>query len=148
MNKLLFYYSLSGNGDLVASYLSEKGYELRKIETVKNKPKKNFFNIFILGFKAGLRKCAKLKEYNKSIVSYDEIVIASPVWNSNFSTPINTILKEVDFLNKKVTFVLFSGSGEAKGAVKRIYKEFPASNTIVLKEPIENKKELEKLGEL
>ena len=36
MNKLLFYYSLSGNGDLVASYLSEKGYEIRKTRSKKN----------------------------------------------------------------------------------------------------------------
>ena len=38
MNKLLIYYSNSGNGDLVAARLAEQGFALRKVTPKKPMP--------------------------------------------------------------------------------------------------------------
>lgn len=42
MKKIFIYYSLTGNGDEVANYLKNKGYDTRKIEVEKPLPN-NFF---------------------------------------------------------------------------------------------------------
>ena len=42
MKKLFIYYSNTGNGDVVANYLAENGYDIRKITPKKNLPKAFF----------------------------------------------------------------------------------------------------------
>ena len=42
MKKLFIFYSYTGRGDIVAQKMQEKGYEVRKVETVKNLPKSFF----------------------------------------------------------------------------------------------------------
>ena len=146
MKKLFIFFSNSGNGDLVKDKL--EGFEIRKVEIKKPLPKSFFWLVFSGGFSAGMRVKRKLKEFDNDIGDYDEVVIGSPIWNGRFSTPINTVLQEVDLTRKAVKFVLWSGSGEAKGAVKRINKEYPGSTIIILKEPKKYNEELDKLKEL
>ena len=147
MAKLFLYYSLSGNGDIVAKMLKNKWYELRKVETKKGF-KNNFWGIFSGGFLAGIGAKAKLLNYDNDISKYDEIVIGSPIWNSKFACPTNTVLATTDFSDKKITFILYSGSGTAKKAVKRINKNYPNANAIILKEPKSHADELRKIEEL
>lgn len=45
MKKLFIYYSLTGNGDNVANYLKENGWEIRKVEPKKNKEELTKLNI-------------------------------------------------------------------------------------------------------
>ena len=116
MKKLFIYYSYTGNGEVVKQKMQEKGYDIRKVETLKNLPKSFFFAMMAGGFQAGIKKKAKLKEFDFDISEYDEIVIGSPIWNGRFSSPINTVLSQLDLSNKKVTFVFYSGSGEGKKA--------------------------------
>ena len=71
MAKLFIYFSISGNGDVVAEKLKNADYEIRKIET-KKKFKNNFFGIFKGGFLAGLNKKVKLLNYNNDLSNYDE----------------------------------------------------------------------------
>ena len=113
MKSLFIYYSLSGNGDLIASYLKEKDFEIRKIESLKKMPKKFFFRVLAGGFRAGLKIKDKLQEYDKNIDCFDKIYIGSPVWNGLFACPINRVLNDLDLNNKDVTLVLYSGSGSA-----------------------------------
>lgn len=148
MSKLFIYYSLSGNGDAVAACLKEKGYEIRKAEPSKKPPKKFFFQILQCGFNAGRRYCEPLKDYNADISAYDSVVIGSPVWNGRLSCPINTVLKDTDLHGKQVTFVLYSGSGEAKKAEEQIRAVLPDAAIIHLKEPKKNPETLGRLSEL
>ena len=145
MKKLLIYYSLSGNGDLVAEQYKEQGYDIRKVETVKGLPKVFFFAMLSGGFQAGINKKAKLKEFDYDISTYDEVVIGSPIWNGRFAPAINTILANLKINNQKLSFVFYAGSGEGKKALKRLQKEYPHSSYVFLKQPKQYIEELNKL---
>ena len=148
MKKLFLYYTLSGNGDSVAAYLKEKGYEIQKVEPSKTPPKKFFFQLLQCGFNAGRKYCEPLKAYNTDFSDYEEIVIGSPVWNGRLSCPINTVLRETDLSGKKVAFVLYSGRGEAKAAEQQIRAAVPDAEIIHLKEPKKNPETLGRLSDL
>lgn len=146
MKKLFLYYSMSGNGDLVAEEMKKKGYELRKVETVKGLPKVFFFAMLAGGFQAGAKKKAKLKEFNQDVSKYDEVVIGSPIWNARITPAINTVLASVDLKDKKLSFVFYAGGGEGKHALKRIQKEYPNAAVTFLKQPKKYPDELKKLA--
>ena len=148
MSKLLIYYSLSGNGDAVADKLREKGYDVRKVEPSKKPPKVFFFQIMQCGFNAGRKYCEPLKDYDADVSAYDEIVIGSPVWNGRLSCPINTVLAETALKDKKVTFVLYSGGGEAPKAEQQIREIVPDAAIIHMKEPKKNPDSLYRLSDL
>ena len=145
MSKLFIYYSLSGNGDIVANYLKEKEYEIRKVET-KYKLSKHLFPAMMKGgFHAMIGKKAKLINYDNDISNYDEIIIGSPVWNSRLTPPINTVLKNTDLSNKKLTFILYSGGGVGKKATKKLSKKYPKATIINIKQPKKYSDELKKV---
>lgn len=148
MSKLFIYYSLSGNGDAVAENLKEKGFDVRKVESAKQPPKKFFFQILQCGFNAGRKYCEPLKDYDADVSAYDTVVIGSPVWNGRLSCPINTVLKETDLSGKKVAFILYSGSGEAQKAEQQIRAVVPDAEIIHLKEPKKNPESLGRLSVL
>ena len=144
MKKIFIYFSLTGNGDLVSSALPED-IDKRKVIMKKKLPKKFFFMVLTGGFLAGLNVKSKLIEYNTDVSAYDEVIIGSPIWNGRLSSPINTVLRDVNLLNKKVSFILYSGSGEGEKAVNKISRKFPGSKIIILKEPKKYNDELKKL---
>lgn len=145
MKKLFVYYSYTGNGEVVAEKMQEKGYELRRVEVKKGLPKVFFFAMLSGGFQAGINKKAKLKEFNYDVSDYDEVVIGSPIWNGRFAPATNTILANMKLDNKQVRFILYSGSGEGKYALQRINKEYPNAKYVFLKQPKDYPEELDKL---
>lgn len=146
--RVFFYYSLSGSGDKIASLLEKHGVETRKVETVKPFPKSKFMSMMKGDYAASVGKKEKLKEYDKSTEGFDEIIIGSPIWNARISSPVNTVLSDVDLSGKKVKFVLYSASGEAAKAVERIVKEYPEASYVVIKSPKKNEKLEEILSSL
>lgn len=145
MAKLFIYYTLSCNGDVVSDYLKEKGYDIRKIETKYKLSRHMFFAMMKGGFHALIGKKAKLINYDNNINDYDEIIIGSPIWNSRLTPPINTVLKETNLENKKVTFILYSGGGIGKKATKKLSKKYPNSTIINIKQPKKYMEELKKI---
>ena len=148
MAKLFIYYTLSGNGDIVSDYLKEKGVDIRKIETNYKLSKHMFFAMMKGGFHALIVKKAKLINYNNDISNYDEIIIGSPIWNSRLTPPINTVLKDTDLKDKKLTFIFYSGGGASKKASKKVNKLYNNPTIINLKQPKKYNEELKKLGEI
>ena len=144
--KLFIYYSLSGNGDLVADYLKHT-YDIRKVVTKEPLPKNYILSLITGGFKAMINYHDKLDNFDNNIEDYNEIVIGSPIWNDRLSSPINTVLDNINLKNKKVTFILYSGSGKANKAIKQLEK-YNIKNIYVLKEPIKKPTELNKIKEL
>ena len=142
MKKLFIYYSLTGSGDLVADTLKSKGYDIRKVVSKYNYPNSFFWLMMVGGFRAGTNKKDKLIDFNTDISNYDEIVIGSPVWFDRVSPPVNTVLKELDLSGKKISFIFYSGSGEANKASERV-KDL--GNITILKEPKKYKDELSKI---
>ena len=145
MSKIFIYYTRSGNGDVIADKYKELGFDIRKVET-KYKLSKNLFLACMKGgFHATIGKKPKLINFDNNINDYEEIIIGSPIWNGRLSCPINTVLKNLNFENKNVKFVLYSGSGEAEPAKKYINKKYPNSKIVILKEPKKYVDELKKL---
>lgn len=145
MKKLFIYYSLTGNGDAVADYLKNSGYDIRKIETLEPLPDNNVLRILAGGYKAMINYEDKLYDWEKNIEEYDEICVGSPIWNGRLSSPINTVLKNLKLDNKKITFVLYSGSGKAKKSESMLYSKYTGCNIVHLKEPKSNMEELQKI---
>jgi multimeric flavodoxin WrbA len=141
--KLFIYYGLTGNGDFIAEYLKSKEIDIRKVVVKKELPKNKFLCMMVGGFKATVGYKDKLFDFNDNIDKYDEIIIGSPIWNKRLSSPINTVLKKLNFNNKKLTFILYSASGKADKALKQI--EEYKGKIIILKEPKKNKEELNKI---
>ena len=148
MKKLFIYYSLTGNGDFVASYLLDKGFEVRKVIEKAKAPKIFFFRVLAGGFRAGVGAKGKLIDYDSNVEEYDEIVIGSPVWNGRFPPAINSVLEKTKLDDKKVTFVFYSGSGDMPKAKKKIDKLFKDAPIIVMKEPKTHDNQLAKLEDL
>ena len=148
MKKLFIFYSLTGNGDYLSAILEYKGYEIRKVVEKKKMPNKFFWRVLTGGFRAGMRFKGKLINFDKDISNYDEIVIGSPIWNGRFPPAINSVLDQVDFSNKKLTFIFYSGSGEAPKANKIVMKKYPGSKVIILKEPKKYEEEISKIDEI
>lgn len=142
MKKIFIYYSLSGNGDTVATYLKEKGIVTRKVIPVKQLPSNRILSILSGGFLAFKEYQDKLDNYDSNVKDYDEVIIGSPIWNGRLSCPINTVLNKTNLKNKKLIFILYSGSGNAPKATKKINSLYPNATIINIKEPKNNSKEL------
>lgn len=143
--KLFIYYSLSGNGDIVSEYLSKHNIDIRKVETREPLPKNMILRILTGGFLAGINHKDKLINFDNDVSKYDEVIIGSPIWNGKLACPINTVLDLVNFDNKKVAFILYSGSGEAPKTNKMLIEKYPEASIINLKEPSKNKENMENL---
>ncbi len=142
MEKIFIYYSLSGNGDMVADYLSKKNVAIRKVVPKKSLPKNMILRILTGGFLAGIGYKDLLVDFDNDIREYNHIIIGSPIWNGRLSTPVNAILDKIDLNSKKITFVLYSGSGISPKADKLIYTKYPDALIIHLKEPMKNEFEI------
>ena len=148
MSRIFIYYSLTSNGDEVAKYLESRGFGVRKVIEKKKMPKRFFWMILAGGFRAGMNQKGKLIDYDSDVSSFDEVVIGSPIWNARFTPAINSVLLQTDLKDKKLIFVLYSGSGQGPKAEARIKKEYPNAKIIFLKEPKKYPNEFEKIKEL
>ena len=106
MKKIFIYYSLSGNGDVVATYLKTKNIDVRKVIIKDKMPKSYIGQILKGGFLAGINYKMELDNFDNSTENYDEIIIGSPIWNGRLACPINTVLDSIDS-NKRISGLYF-----------------------------------------
>ena len=143
--KYFVYFSWSGNGDFIASFLKEKGYEPIKIETLKPLGKVNFFRILKYGFKAMKAKKTPIKDIYLDLKENDQIIIGSPIWNDRLSTPINTVLGQFEFNKDNAKFILYPAGETTKKSFEQIanlgFKETP----IVYVHPLKSQEKAEEL---
>ena len=118
--KYFVYFSWSGNGDYIASFLKERGYEPVKVETLKPLGKVNFFRILKYGFKAMGAKKAPIKDIILDLKEDDQVIIGSPIWNDRLSTPINTVLGQFDFNKDNTKFILYPAGEDTKKSLEQI----------------------------
>ena len=145
MKKIFIYYSFTGNGDIIANYLMNKSIDIRKVNTKEPLPKNRILSIIAGGFLAGINHKDKLIDFDNDISNYVEIIIGSPIWNGRLSCPINTVLDKLDLTNKPVTFILYSGSGDAPKTNKLLKEKYPNCKIVHLKEPKKNQETIEKI---
>ncbi len=141
--KYFVYFSASGNGDFIANFLKEKGYEIVKVETLKPFGKVNFFRILKYGFRAGAQKKEKIKELNLELKEDDEVVIGSPIWNDRLSTPINTVLDKVEFNKETTKFIVYPAGDKAVKVVGQLEKLGFKNKPIIYQNPLKNQDKIE-----
>ena len=114
----IIYYSMSGNTEYVAKYISEKiNADLIKIAPKKEYPHKGLKKFFWGGKSAVMGETPELEEYQFDYNKYDKIIIGTPVWASTFAPPIRTFINDnKDELQKKsiAVFICYSGAGAEK----------------------------------
>ena len=143
--KYFIYFSLSGNGDLIADYLKDKGYTPMKVEMVKPIKKSGFFTMMKYGFRAGLSKKEKIKELNLDLKEDDEVIIGSPIWNDRLSTPINSVLNQIFFNKENTRFILYPAGEDTKKSFLQLEKLGFKQKPIVYANP---KKNIDKIQEV
>ena len=136
--KYFVYFSASGNGDFIASFLKEKGFEPVKVETLKPFGKVNFFRILKYGFRAGAQKKEKIKDINLDLKEDDVVVIGSPIWNDRLSTPINTVLSQFEFNKETTKFIVYPAGESAKKVFEQIEKLGYQNKPYVYANPLKN----------
>ena len=91
MQILVVFYSRSGKTKKIAKKLSEKlKCDMEEIFDTKNR--NGITGFLSAGTDANLKRLTVLKEVKKNPFLYDLIIIGSPVWSSNISTPIRTYI--------------------------------------------------------
>ena len=136
--KYFIYFSLSGNGDFIANFLKEKGYEIIKVETLKPFGKINFFRMLKYGFRAGTQKKDNIKDINLELKEDDEVIIGSPIWNDRLSTPINTLLSKFDFNKESTKFIVYPAGDKAVKVVGQLEKLGFKNKPIIYTYPLKN----------
>ena len=148
MNKRFIYFSHTGNGDYLAEYLSKRGYEITKVNEKSKLPKSFFFSMMVGGFRSGLGLKGKLIDYHPDLSPEEEVIIGSPIWNGRLVPAINAVLAQTDLSNRKLTFLLYCGGGEAPKAVAKLSSRYPDAFILVLKEPKKHPEELSRLEDM
>ena len=143
--KYFIYFSLSGNGDLIANYLKDKGYTPIKVEMIKPIKKSGFFVMMKYGFRAGLSKKEKIKELNLDLKEDDEVIIGSPIWNDRLSTPINAVLNQISFNKENTRFILYHAGEDTKKSFLQLEKLGFKQKPIIYANP---KKNIDKIQEV
>lgn len=136
--KYFVYFSWSGNGDFIASFLKERGYEPIKIETIKPLGKVNFFRILKYGFKAMRNKKTPVKDIYIEFKEDDQVIIGSPIWNDRLSTPINTVLGQFDFNKENTKFILYPAGENTNKSFEQIANLGFAQKPIVYAHPLKS----------
>lgn len=145
MAKYFIYYSLSGNGDYLASLLDKKGYTPIKVETVKPIGKPNFFRIIKYGGQAMMGKCTPIKDIELEIKDNDEVIVGSPIWNDRLSTPINSLLKKFNFDKDSTMFILYPAGESTKKSFVQLKKLGFSHEPIVISYPLKKTEQTKKI---
>ena len=126
MNKIVVFYSLSGNTEEAARILAQKlDAELLKLETVKPMPKRFAAQILVGGGQVMMRHIPKLKPLGKDVNGYDEIILGSPIWNSKGVPAINAFLQDEAAAARVTALFFLSGGGETEKGLAAITKRLP-----------------------
>lgn len=102
-NKLLVYYSYTGNTKKIADMIKAK----TNCDVLKLEPKDAYSDDYQTVVEeekdnSTVDKTIKLKEININLDDYDEIIIGMPVWWYRMAPPVRTFLKEYNISEKKI----------------------------------------------
>ncbi len=116
MKVLTVYYSRTGITAEVARALhAALGGELEEIKDTRNRA--GIINYLYAGMEAALKKAAKIEPARHDPGAYDLVIIGTPVWSHNISTPVRAYLEQ----NKaKFKACAFFATCASSGAVKTL----------------------------
>jgi flavodoxin len=115
MQALVVFYSRTGHTKKVGEELA-KALSGDVEEIVDTTNRAGPIGFLISGREASGKKLAKLQPVKKDPATYDIVVIGTPVWASNMSSPVRTYITENKAKFKNVAFFCTEGSKGAETA--------------------------------
>jgi len=104
MKILVIFYSRSGKTKKIAEVISEiLKSDKEEIFDIKNR--EGIVGFLSAGSDANLRRLTAIKEIKNNPSLYDLVIIGTPIWSSNISTPTRTYLFLYKEEFKKVAFL-------------------------------------------
>ena len=113
MSKILVaYYSRTGITRKIAEKIKEKlNCDIEEIISVKNRS--GPIGYIICGKEATQKTMAEIKEISKNPSDYDLVIVGTPVWAWNLSSPVRTYLENNKGKFKKISgFCTMGGDGD------------------------------------
>lgn len=122
MKSLIVYYSRTGKTKKVAEFIKEElNGEIEEITSLKNR--NGILGILLSIYESLFKKLTPIKEIEKDLKNYDLIVIGTPIWAGNFSSPVRTfIVKYKDILKTKDVILFCTYGLEMKGDIKDLFR--------------------------
>lgn len=126
---VIIYYSLEGHTHLIAQKMSEQlDCPTIRLLLKKEFSKTNaFFKFFFAGQSAVFHFKPELANEKIDLSAYDTLILATPVWAENMSSPIRSFLSSYDLAGKKVFLVSNSDGGSQKKCLASMRKLLPKS---------------------
>ncbi|MGL4735830.1 MAG: flavodoxin family protein [Cellulosilyticaceae bacterium] len=129
--KLVVFYSLEGHTQLVGQLIARAlGATIVELKTQKPFPKQGFKKYFMGGKSVCFKEKPALTNKLPQLTQYDTVIIGTPVWAGQFSSPIRTFLTQNDLTGKKVAFFACHGGGGAKKCFEKLRKALPGCEVI------------------
>ena len=114
MKSLVVYYSRSGKTKDIAGIISKKlGADIEEIDDYKNR--KGLLGFISSGNEAHLQRTIPIEKLKKDPAQYELLIVGTPIWAGNMSTPILSFFKEYkEKINKFAFFATCLGSDLSK----------------------------------
>lgn len=126
MKRIIIYYSLTDNTKNAAESLAKLlNADVCRIETVKPMPSDKDKQMIIGGMKAVFGMCPEIKGVPSEILSYDEIIVGTPIWAGKNAPAVNTLLKNKKIREKVTAVFTLSGGGDNDKCMARLRKMLP-----------------------
>jgi len=123
MGCILISYSLTGHVQfLCEKIVSQLGCEWLQLAVKRPYPTKGFAKFYRGGRDATFHWPVRLATPIPDLSAFSTIIIATPVWASTVSTPIDSLLRKVDLSQKRVYLVISCSGGDTRKCRKRILK--------------------------
>ena len=103
MKKIIIYYSYTGHTKMIAEYMAKKlNCEILELKPIK--PYSTDYQTVVDEEQnnEGSNRIREIKDIDKDLTKYDEIIIGTPVWWYTIAPVIRTFLKENDLTGKTI----------------------------------------------
>lgn len=134
MERAIVYYSLTDNTKEIAEMIAKKsGADLYRIDTIKPMPEEKEKQMMLGGMKAIFGTCPAIKGMPENILTYDEIIIGTPIWAGKNAPAMNTLLKSHEIRDKVTAVFTLSGGGDNDKCIAGLKKKLPnLAHTVAL----------------
>ena len=141
----LIYYTFEGNTGFIAEEL-ENRMDLDVVRLVPDKePPKSGIGKILLGGKSAIAKDnVKLAPIGIDLNSYDNLILAFPIWAGRLPPAMHSFLKQNRLEDKNLFVIACSASGKGDGAINAVMdyvRNCRIVGSLNLKNPLQNKDE-------
>jgi len=147
--RLVVYYSRTGNTKKVAERIAnDLSCDIASIKPLTSY--KGMLGWLKAGSQGVRRKIPEIESINENIKEYDLVILGSPMWGSNLSSPVRAFLtKSVNEIKKIAFFYTCNGNGSDKifEELNNLTEIEPVATLGVLRKQVEDNEEIDKFIE-